>query len=205
MVLPAEDRSGYSIGRAVEEVSKLGAGGLFGLSGLFGSARAFFLASLYKTLRRPILAVLPTEEAAEGFSSDLKFFLGKGEEGSVFFYPSTEVLPFEALPVHQEILSSRVELLFKLLDETPFITVSSAPNLMQSVLPRKGLAERAVSIRVEGEFPRDSLVGSLLEMGYMRVAMVEGGGEMSVRGGIGGRLPTASASPPVVGVSAGWV
>ena len=203
MALSAEDKNSYSIERAVFAVSGLEAGAGVTLSGLAGSAQAFFLASVFKAERRPLLAVLPTAEAAEGFCSDLKFFLGAED---VSFYPATEVLPFDTQPIHQEILASRTEFLFKLLDvRGPTLMVTSADNLMERVVPREGLAEKALTIRLEEETSREALTGRLVEMGYARVPMVEGRGEMSVRGGIVDIFPPGFEHPLRVEFFGDWI
>ncbi|MBI5237200.1 MAG: transcription-repair coupling factor [Deltaproteobacteria bacterium] len=156
-------------------------GAEFNISGLLGSTKALFLASAFKSIKRPVLAVLPTEEAAEDFADDLGFFL---KPGSVLLYPSTEILPFEPQPAHQEIQASRMETLFNLLNSTPFITVTSAPSLMQRVIPAEGLKEKVINLKKGEEYLRDELTVSLQEIGYSRMSMVEERGEVSVRGGI---------------------
>ncbi len=182
----------HTIRGSFTPLSSLKPGSEFTLSGLFGSSKAFFLASFFKTFKRQVLAVLPGQEAAEDFSADLRFFL---PEEDVFFYPSPEILPFESLSAHQEIQAKRIELLFRLCDGRPFITVSSAPNLMQRVMPREGLIRMAVNLKVGEEYPRDELFAKLHGLGYSKMSMVEERGEMSVRGGILDIFPPMFESP----------
>ncbi len=179
--MPEEKMSAFTIRQAVADAVKLKAGAELSLGGLYGSARAFFLAKLFRGLDRPVLVVLPTQEAAEGFASDLRFFLGAGR---VLLYPSTEVLPFELEQAHQEIQAERMRVLFSLTGQSPLITVSPADNLMQRVMPAKGLGERVIDIKKGVEVPMEGLVSRLQDMGYSRMSMVEERGEMSLRGGI---------------------
>lgn len=180
-----------ALGRAVDAVA-LQSGGRLHVSGLYGSSRAFFLAMAYASGARPMLAVLSTDEEAEGFAEDLKFFLGPEE---VFFYPSAEVLPFEILPTHQDILAKRVELLSRLLEDKPLIVVSAVRNLAQKVMPKERLAAGAVEIRSKAEFPMEGLVHTLADGGYSRMSMVEERGEMSVRGCIVDVFPPGYDNP----------
>ncbi len=186
-----EDKREHSIKSAVFEASTLKPGQNLRLHGLHGSSKAFLLASAFKSLKRPLLVVLPAQEAAEDFTDDLKFFL----PGQVYIYPSTELLPFEPHPAHQEIMASRVELLFRLLGGAPLVIVSAAPSLMQRVIPGKELGKRSVEIKKGAEYDRDSLLLKLQEMGYSRMSLVEERGETSVRGGILDIFPPMHPSP----------
>lgn len=179
--MPESENRIRTIRQAVSDLVKLKDGAELSLGGLYGSARAFFLATLFKGHDRPVLAVLPTQEAAEGFASDLRFFLGADR---VLLYPSTEVLPFELEQAHQEIQAERMRVLFSLTVEPPCITVSSADNLMQRVMPASGLGQRVIDIKKGAEVPLDGLVSRLQDIGYSRMSMVEERGEMSLRGGI---------------------
>ncbi|MFQ5465669.1 MAG: transcription-repair coupling factor [Thermodesulfobacteriota bacterium] len=189
-----EDRD-ISLDRAVTGASALAPGGELKVAGLVGSARAYLLARVFRAAARPMLVVLPTDEAAEEFASDLLFFL-KAQQVRPF--PSTEVLPFELAPPHPEIAASRVELLFRLTgpsDAAPFICVTSAPNLMQRVPPRRTLETSTVTLERGGEYPREGLLGRLREMGYATMTMVEERGEVSTRGGILDIFPPMEANP----------
>ncbi|MBI5644108.1 MAG: transcription-repair coupling factor [Deltaproteobacteria bacterium] len=182
----------YTLNSAVAEAGGLKPGGTFTLSGLLGSAKAYFVASAFRKLGRNILAVAPTQEEAENFADDLKFFL---PESDVLLYPSPEILPFEPQPAHQEILASRMEALFNLVSGRPFVTVSAVSNLMQRIMPKEGLTQRVIILKKGEEHSRDELVARLHEMGYSRMSLVEERAEMSVRGGILDIFPPMYPSP----------
>jgi len=182
----------HTLSEAISPVSALKPGEDFRISGLYGSAKAFFLAAFFRASKRRVLVVLPDHASAEGFSEDLKFFL---PESDVFHYPTPELLPFETLSAHQDIQAARIELLFRLSGGVPFITVSSAPNLMQRVMPKAGLLGRVVDLSVGKEYAREELTARLHGLGYSRMSMVEERGEMSVRGGILDIFPPMYVSP----------
>ncbi|GMR04826.1 MAG: transcription-repair coupling factor [Thermodesulfobacteriota bacterium] len=202
--MPVTLNKEITVDAAIKNISGLEPGGRFTLSGLYGSSKAFFLASAYKTLSRTVLAVLPDEASAEAFARDLAFFLDPGE---VFFYPSTELLPFDLESPHQRLVSERIKLLYRLAGagQKPFIAVTSAENLMQKVAPKESLLTRVVHLVKEGEFLRDDLVKKLLDSGYTRVPMVEAIGEMSVRGCIVDIFPTALTRPVRIEFFGDWV
>ncbi|MBI5598422.1 MAG: transcription-repair coupling factor [Deltaproteobacteria bacterium] len=168
--------------KAIEAVSSLAKGRRFVLSGLFGSSsKAYLVSKVFCSAHRPILAVLPDEEAAEEFSNDLRFFLGD----AVLFYPSTELLPFEVQPLHPDIAAKRISFLHALLSpEKPFVAVTAATNLIERVMPKEALGRGVLKLSVKDARPREELLAAFHGMGYERMGMVEGKGEMSLRGGI---------------------
>ena len=124
----------YTINEAVKEAGGLAPGSEFRVTGLYGSSRAYLLAAVFRSLKRPALAVLPDQESADVFAGDLRFFLGPDD---VLVYPQTEVLPFEPLAAHQDIQAQRMEVLFSLLSRKTAVIVTPATNLMQKVTPRE--------------------------------------------------------------------
>ncbi|MBI5887815.1 MAG: transcription-repair coupling factor [Deltaproteobacteria bacterium] len=182
-----------TLAAALKEIAALPAGERLRVSSLFGSSRAFFLASAFRALNRPVLAVLPEDGAATEFADDLRFFLG---QDAVRLFPSTEVLPFEAQSAHQELTAARVEILHGLSDPAKkFITVLSAQTLMQRVMPREGLAGAEVTLLKGGAYPHEELVATLAGLGFTRMSMVEERGEMSVRGAILDIFPPGFDNP----------
>ncbi len=167
---------------AVDRARSLRRGEKFSVTGLPGSSKAFFIARLFTGVQRPLFVVAPDAEAAEGLGRDLAFFL---KEESVFILPETELLPFETEAVHPEILASRVEVLYRLIDsQDPLIVVTSARNLAEGLMPRESLIESVVYLKPGVEFPLEELRKRALESGYTKMSMVEERGEISVRGGI---------------------
>ena len=182
----------YTVGSVLDRALKLGPSKALTLSGLYGSSKAFLLASLFRRLGESMLVVLPTEAAAESFKDDLSFFLGTDK---AIYYPSTETLPFDDTPTHREISGRRIETLFRLLDPEPNICTVSAPNLMARVVPKDGLALRSLHLSVGEESSMEAFTSTLSALGYSRMSMVEERGEMSVRGGIVDLFSPGYASP----------
>ncbi len=167
-------------------------GGGLVIGGLRGSSGAFVLASFFRRFGRPVLAVAPDERAAAGLEEDLMFFLG-GED--VFLFPSLELLPLSLKAPHPAILSARMEVYHRLMCGPPSVIVTSARNLMWKLPPMPALEAGLIRLERDGEYPRDSLVSDLLMQGFTRVPMVEGPGEMSVRGAILDIFPSGRALP----------
>jgi len=186
------DKRETSIKEAVNLAKEMKPGEELTVSGLRGSSRAFLLASFFRATGSNVLAILSDTRAALRYAEDLRFFLGPE---SVFFFPSTELLPFSLKAPHPSILSARMELYHRLAHGAPFVTVTTARCLMQRIAPAPALEARVLRLAVGEDYPREEFLAELLAQGFRRVPMVEERGEMSVRGAIvdifpaGGRLP----------------
>ncbi|MBI5235865.1 MAG: transcription-repair coupling factor [Deltaproteobacteria bacterium] len=162
------------------------------VSVLFGSSKALLIASVFRGGAKPHLVILKDEEAASEMAVDLRFFLGKD---SVLFYPSTETLPFELDPPHEDISAERVAALHSFTLGSSVVVVAAVSTLMQRLPPKADFTAKALNLRVGGEYPREALIETLSNMGYARMSMVEERAEMSARGGILDIFPPAKDRP----------
>jgi len=181
--------------KALEAISTLKSGQRCVLSGLLGSSKAFFIASLLRTPNselRTILIVSPTQEEAETLVKDINFFL---REEVTLFYPPCEVLPFEPQSPHPDISASRTDILYNLAQNLPHIIVATSSAIMQRVIPRDVLMSAVLRLGVGSEADRDEFLKKLLDMGYSKTTVVEDRGEMRVSGGIMDIFPPSCQSP----------
>ena len=154
------------------------------LSGLLGSSKAFFIASIFNSqLSTPnsLLIISPAQEEAETLAKDINFFL---REEVTLFYPPCEVLPFEPQSPHPDISASRTDILYNLAQNLPHIIVATSSAIMQRVIPRDVLMSAVLRLGVGSEADRDEFLKKLLDMGYSKTTVVEDRGEMRVSGGI---------------------
>jgi transcription-repair coupling factor (superfamily II helicase) len=159
------------------------------LQGLQGGARAFLLALAAETSRRPVLIITAGARDAENLYDDLAFFLGEDRALSSFgcrlhLFPSWEVLPFEKLSPHPEIIAARLEGLYKLIEEPAPILIGTPAALMQKLIPREALKRSYLYIVVRQELPREEFLDHLVQWGFQNVPLVEERGDFAVRGGI---------------------
>lgn len=162
------------------------------VGGLEGSARAFFLALLFRQLHRPLLVISPTEKEAETCVRDLCLFLG---EDQAFLLPSWDLLTTDMFAFQRETELARLEVLHRLVYGVPAVTVIPVRALMQKVIPRRVLEGYVEWISVGDIRERDELVRKLTEGGYGRVTLVEGKGEFSVRGNMIDLYPPSAPHP----------
>jgi transcription-repair coupling factor (superfamily II helicase) len=156
--------------------------GAVAIQGVKGSYLPFMASRWVKEKKGPLLIVLPTINEAETFLQDLRFFTGS-HEGSLLF-PQWEVLPYENLSPHPDIISTRLSTLYALLSSPPDVIVAPVQALMQKVIPKAVLGDALDYLIAGEETDFEVFTSGLSSSGYARVAQVEERGEFSVRGGI---------------------
>ncbi|HET8562418.1 MAG TPA: CarD family transcriptional regulator, partial [Candidatus Binatia bacterium] len=159
------------------------------VQGLRGGAQGYVLSLIAENSHRPILIISPSVRDAENLYQDLGFFLGEvcsvpSLRRRLHFFPSWEVLPFEKLSPHPENLAGRLEGLYKIVEETAPILVSTPAALMQKVIPREALKQSYLYLVAGQALARESLLEHLVHWGFQNVPLVEEKGDFSSRGGI---------------------
>ena len=90
------------------------------VTGLGGTARAFFLAGLLMDLDRASLIVLPQAKEVNRFYRELGFFLSESHDPSapderrLFDFPIYDISPLAGLSPHGDVVSRRLEALYRL-------------------------------------------------------------------------------------------
>ncbi|MEW6087352.1 MAG: transcription-repair coupling factor [bacterium] len=166
------------------------------IAGFYGSSAAYFFShtgrSLPPDFKRPIVFLFPQPEDAENFYEDLLTFY---EKEKTFFFPDWEILPFEDLPVHADIVSGRISALSKILDNKTFFLVTSVPAIFSRTLSFDGLAGKINHIKENSKIKFDEFLKFLTAAGYERENLVEKRGQWSVRGGIVDFFPPGKELP----------
>src|SRR5215471_6358279 len=101
--------------------------GRLGVSGLTPAAKALALVLLHRASERPLIVVVPDNRAAEELVPVLQAFAdltGAIEPASVVRLPARDVLPFQNLSPHPEILEERATALWKIAAGSVSIVVS---------------------------------------------------------------------------------
>ena len=159
------------------------------IQGLQGGARAYVLALAAAKARRPILVITSNTREAEKLFDDLTFFLGEDTmlaplRRRLHLFPSWEVLPFENLSPHPDNIAGRLEGLYKLIEESAPILISTPAALMHRVIPKEALKQSYLYLVAGQDLPRESILEHLVQWGYQNVPLVEERGDFSARGGI---------------------
>lgn len=156
------------------------------LAGLSDPAKALIAAHALSVLRRPTILVVSSNERAEVLLEPLRYFATAvaGPATQVAILPALDVLPWQGLSPHAEILETRAGTLWRLSNGIIPLLVVSLP----AALLRLHQAEfyRGLGRTLERDSPVefDELLSHLAAVGYERVETAEMPGQFAARGGI---------------------
>ena len=160
------------------------------VTGLTGAVRAYFLAGLLRDMERPSLIILPLAKDATRFYRELGLFLSESNGASpererrLFDFPIYDISPLSGLSPHGDVISRRLESLYRLTAEKNPIVVTSIETIYLRILPKKSLIKAIEYLEVQEEVRREDLLHGLESKGYLRTSLVEERGDYSVRGGV---------------------
>ncbi|MBP2242588.1 transcription-repair coupling factor (superfamily II helicase) [Cytobacillus eiseniae] len=161
------------------------------ISGLSGSARTLFLASVYEETQKPMLVITHNLLQAQKLYDDIVNLAG---EKKVFLYPANELIAAEISVASPELKAQRIEVLNHWSKSAEGILIAPMAGL-RKVLPPAELWQRCqLTLKVGGELLEEQFI-QFIQMGYTRVSMVSSPGEFSVRGGIVDIYPLTETDP----------
>ena len=151
------------------------------VTNLTGSAKTILAGAVYKETKKTQLIVTNNLLQAQKVFEDIKSILG---EEQVFLYPANELIASEIAVSSPELRSQRLIALNSLMANKASVIVTPVSGLV-GYLPSPELwASYQLHFELGEEIDLTTLVSQFVQMGYVRVGMVESKGEFSVRGGI---------------------
>lgn len=170
------------------------AGRSLSIRGAVGSLPAFLTAITFEKASRPILCLLPDEDAAAFFGSDLQQILGSDEQ--VILLPVSDNRPFD--PEHMPDPAptmARGDVLERLKDGFDGILVCSVPAFSEKVPPLDAVRSATLDIESGMEIDPEVLIERLVGQGFTRTEFVEAPGDLALRGGILDVFPYTGSYP----------
>ena len=164
----------------------------FVITSAAGSARSLFISLLAEQSDAPLLVVADTYEIAELFRQDLAFYL---PEDRLQFFPHWDTIPYDNQSPDKEVVALRFQTLTQILNQTAKVTVTTVNALMRYIMPPSVFAAHCFTIQEAESYDREDLLHRLVNMGYVRVDLVEDKGEFSVRGEIIDLFPVTESNP----------
>jgi len=160
--------------------------------GLTGSARAWLVSALQRSLGRTVLYVVGHGDAFEEAHDDIDYFRGPGE---TIAFPEPDTLPYDPSSPHPGIVAQRLEALGRLTQGATGVVLATARGLIQRI-PRPDRIARAIArLRVGSDLDPEALMERLVFLGYERLPEVEAVGHFARRGGILDIYPVGLADP----------
>lgn len=151
------------------------------LSGLAGSAKTYLLAEIFKAQQSKILCILPSEEKAFDFHTELKSYFG---ENKVFLFPSRDPIFFQ-----ENLAYATVQRLMALQDllyhpAKPSIIISSAAAFLYPIMTPDKMKEKQIVLQEGQELILKELLANLIRNAYQRTDTITKPGEFALRGGV---------------------
>lgn len=152
------------------------------LSGLSDSAKSLVLSVLNHEVKRPFFIIVQDNQVA----SRLKHELSNLSRYPVYFYPSSEVSPYEQVLSSPDNIAPQLEVLNRIMygNDEPYLVIVPIRALIQRVLDAETLKEKSFALKKGATVDREDLARKLAGLGYSRESLVTLRGEFSIRGDI---------------------
>jgi transcription-repair coupling factor (superfamily II helicase) len=178
---------------------ELPAGNRFALPRPPGSGDALLIAQLASNARmrdRPIAIFCADPHDAQRLLEELPYF---DPSLAVRGFPDWETLPYDVLSPHQDLVSERLEALYRLMNRGPDapldVLVVPATTALARVCPPAYIAGHTFFFKTGQALDGERLRTQLIMAGYQHVSQVVAPGEFSVRGSLIDLFPMGSALP----------
>ena len=133
--------------------------------------------------RRFVVVTADLEEAYR-HESNLRFLLPNGSS-DVLLFTAADTSPLLDVVPDRRAEMQRMAVLAQLVEEQPWrVLIVPATALLRRVPPAEHVKAGVLSIEIAQQVERDDLIGRLLELGYLRVPLVEDRGTFSARGAL---------------------
>lgn len=180
---PMSEKTHYSLPSKPGDVRQFGE--------LTGSAVAVETARIAEQHQGLILLIANDMQSALQIQEQIRQFTSLPVE----HLPDWETLPYDSFSPHQDIISSRLSILYQLPNLKQGILILPVNTLMQRVCPHSFLNAHALVMEKGQLFSRDNLVRQLEQAGYRSVQQVMEHGEFASRGALLDLFPMGSNSP----------
>ncbi len=163
-------------------------------SRLYGDSLPLVLARATQQHAGPMLVVTADSQDAERLQQQLRFF--RGDSGDdILCFPDWETLPYDRFSPHQDIVSQRLQTLYRLPDLQRGILLVPVATLLQRLPPRHFLDSYSLILDRGERLDLEAMRARLEKGGYRCVAQVMEHGEFAVRGSLLDLFPMGSSQP----------
>ncbi|MGB0664844.1 MAG: transcription-repair coupling factor [Pontibacterium sp.] len=170
-----------------------GAGDVKRLGEIYGDADALVIAQLAKQSQGVTLVLTNNSDEAERVSRALTFFTPS--DIPVIRLPDWETLPYDVFSPHQDIISERIETLYRLPRLTTGLVVMPVATALQRLPPSQFITGASLVVAEGDAFDSEDFRRQLSDCGYSNVTTVHEHGEFAVRGDIIDVFPMGAEQP----------
>jgi len=162
---------------------------------LYGSALGLLIANAAKKHKGLLLVATNDMNEALRLETELRFYLGNNTDYPILAFPDWETLPYDVFSPHQDIVSQRLETLFRLPNTRHGILLAPVTMLMQRLAPRSFLQGNTFILEAGSKLDLTEMRERLTSAGYRCVPQVMEHGEFAVRGSILDLFPSGVPLP----------
>ncbi|WP_297799195.1 transcription-repair coupling factor [Arenimonas sp. GDDSR-1] len=157
-----------------------------------GAAMAYAIRS--QAMAKPVLqvVVVPDSYHAQQLEQDLRALR---TDLPILHFPDWETLSYDQFSPHPDLVSQRIDCLYRLPKSTRGILVVPVTSLMQRITPVDWIAAQVLDLSVGMKFDLQAERSRLQKFGYRHVPQVMDVGDFSIRGAILDLYPAGSALP----------
>lgn len=159
------------------------------------TASAYAIASAARESSNPLLVITPDSNRANSLEEELHFFLSGDKGIEIMHFPDWEILPYDAFSPHQDIVSRRLETLYRLPHCHHSILIISITTLLHRMSPRSYLESSCLVISRGDPFLLEQRRQQLEQAGYRCVDTVYEHGEFAIRGSLMDIFPMGADQP----------
>jgi len=160
---------------------------------LYGNSIGLAIAAAARDHDGPVLVVTGDNQTAARLETELRFF--GGDALDILPFPDWETLPYDLYSPHQDIVSQRLETLYRLPALRSGVLMVPVTTLMQRLAPRQYLQAHSLILRVGERLEPEAMRRRLEQAGYRCVSQVGEHGEFAVRGALLDLFPMGSEAP----------
>ena len=160
---------------------------------LYGSSSALAISEAAKQHQAPVVVITRDTTDSLHLEQALKVFVEDNDQ--IHLFPDWETLPYDTFSPHQDIISQRLETLYKLPHITQGIVILPVETLMQRLTPRGYIEQNSLIVEIGETIRIDALRAKLEQAGYLCVPQVQDHGDFAVRGNLVDLFPMGSHLP----------
>ncbi|WP_019613427.1 transcription-repair coupling factor [Psychromonas ossibalaenae] len=162
-------------------------------SNLLGSSQALAVSECARQQQSPLILIVNDTPTALKLRYELEFFVEDKIE--LIAFPDWETLPYDHFSPHQDIISTRIETLYKLPTLKQGILIVPLSTLLLRLAPPSYLKQHTLIIKNGQNIELQALRADLEQAGYYAVDQVMEHGEFCARGSLLDIYPMGSETP----------
>jgi len=161
---------------------------------LYGSALGLATQQLIEQHEGLVLIITTSSINAQQLNEQIHFYC-KDSPYQILNFPDWETLPYDVFSPHQDIISERLETLYKLPQTKHGLLVVPIQTLLYRLAPCEYIQQRSFLINKGQSLNQDNFRKQLTSTGYENVATVMEHGEFAIRGSLIDLFPMGSNKP----------